>query len=231
MRLAHPLFSRPIRWEENRIPILVVEEPVAYREMLFALQSQSEGENGPFVLSLNFEPLDCGVHLQVLSDYFHLPLESRRLNNQFQMLLQRTLQESFPEQVYNLNQEIQNFLSLLSLELEHPVSFAQVDYVASLLKALKVQPSITEDSAVERLMQYLDLFFSLLPDQCFVLVGARMLFADDELLELYRIAEYKKWRLLLLEHRQPQKQLRAEQYYVLDRDLCELRLDIDRELE
>ena len=80
-------------------------------------------------------------------------------------------------------------------------------------------------------MQYLDLFFSLLPDQCFVLVGARMLFADDELLELYRIAEYKKWRLLLLEHRQPQKQLRAEQYYVLDRDLCELRLDIDRELE
>lgn len=224
MRLSHPLLSRPLRWREGRTPVLVAEPPQTFRQMVFSLAGQARGEDGDFLLSLDYEPLDCAEHLHVLLDYTYLPLDDRRLQNRFQARLQWSVREELAAPSRELQRRITEYLRLVSESLSYPVCFADGEYVLPLLKALKYQPALDGNHPLERLMQYIELYSGLMKDQCFVLVNARSYFTGPELAELYKMAAYQKWRLLLLEQRACEP-LPEEDICILDGDLCELRLD------
>lgn len=66
-------------------------------------------------------------------------------------------------------------------------------------------------------------------NQCFVLVGAHSYFSSSELKELYRMAFYQKWKLLLLEPGVGQI-LPGEDVVLVDEDFCELHLDSSQQL-
>lgn len=89
---------------------------------------------------------------------------------------------------------------------------------------MKCQPVLEGEEPLEQLFHYLTLYHGLLKNQCFVLVGAHCYFSPEELEELYRMAGYQKWRLLLLEP-SAVVPLPGEELCLLDRDLCELRLE------
>lgn len=224
MRLTHPLLSAPIHWQENKTPVLVAENPKLFRQMVFSLAEQAQGEEGEFMLSLHYEPLDCGEHLHVLRDYVHFPLDDRKLQNRFQARLQQIVREELAEETDGLQQAIAGYLEKVVMAMEWPISLSGGEYALPLLKTLKCQPVLDGKEPLERLMQYLDLYHTLLKDQCFVLVGARAYFSSEEMEGFYAMAHYKKWRVLLLEQHRPTP-LPGESYCLLDDTLCELRLD------
>ena len=229
MRLSHPLLSSPLHWQEGRVPVLVAEKPEIFRQLVFSLSAQAQGEEGDFVLSLDYETLDCADHLHVVRDYVCLVLDDRKLQNRFQSRLQWTVREELASPTDALQQQIGQYLQLVAGAMEYPVSFSEGEYVLPLLKALKCQPVLDGVHPLERLMQYIELYSSLMKEQCFVLVDAHAYFSDEELQQLYRMAGYQKWRLLLLEQRLAAP-LPAEDICLLDASLCELRLDSDPEI-
>ena len=224
MRLSHPELTDFICWKENQIPVLVLESPVQYRKTIFELSSQAAGEEGEFVLSLDYEPLDCADHLHVIRDYFSLTLDDRKLQNRFQTLLWQLIWEELAAQTDHLQQEILTYLQTLSLHLDYPVSPLQGDYIQPLLKAVRYQISLEEMEPLEQLMEYIKLYSALMKHQCFILVGAHSYFSSAELLQLYQMAFYQKWRILLIEPKLDQF-LPAEEVILLDQDFCELWLD------
>ena len=229
MRLSHPMLSAPIHWRENRVPVLVVEHPKVYRQFVFSLSRQAEGEDGPFVLSLQYEPLDCGECLRVVRDYAALSLDDRKLQNRFQALVQAVVREELAEKTDHVQHMIAAYLEAVAAAIEYPVTFSDGEYALPLLKALKCQPTLDGEEPLEQLIQYLELCHMLLKNQCFVLVGEHTCFSKEELGELYRMANYKKWRLLLLEPYITMP-LPGEEVCLLDKDLCELRLESDNEM-
>ena len=224
MRLTHPILSAPIHIRENVIPVLIAEHPVFFRRFVLSLSRQAEGEDGEFILSLDYEPLDCGEHLQVVRDYAALSLDNKKLQNRFQALLQSMVRDELQEQTDHLQQMIADYLQTVATAMEYPISFSGGEYVSPLLKALKCQPVLEGEDLLERLIHYLALHHGLMKNQCFVLVGAHCYFSPEELKELYRMARYQKWRLLLLEPCEAVP-LPGEEICLLDRDLCELRLE------
>ena len=140
MRLTHPLLSSPIHWSEGRIPVLILEHPRIFRQLVFELSGQAAGEDGEFVLSFEYETLDCGAHLHVLRDYFSLSLDDRKLQNQFQKVLQFTIREELPEATDHLQQEIVRYLGLIAVQLDYPLSFTEGEYILPLLTAVNCQP-------------------------------------------------------------------------------------------
>lgn len=229
MRLSHSLLSCPVHWQEGRVPVLVAERPEVFRQMVFSLSAQARGEEGEFVLSLDYETLDCAEHLHVVRDYVCLPLDDRKLQNRFQSRLQWTVREELAAPTDALQQQIGQYLQMVAGAMEYPVCFAEGEYVLPLLKALKCQPVLDGVHPLERLMQYIELYSGLMKQQCFVLVDAHAYFSADELRELYRMAGYQKWRLLLLEQRLGAP-LPSEDICLLDDGLCELRLDSGEEI-
>ena len=224
MRLSHPLLSSPLCLNEDAFPVLVLEDPCVFRKFVFELSEQASGETGDFVLSLDFEPLDCAEHLHVLRDYLFLPVDDRRLLNRFQSRLQWTIRELLVSETDHLQQEIADYLQSVTAAVEWPLCFSDGEYVLPLLKALRCQPILDGESLLERLLQYLELYCGLMKNQCFVLVSAHLYFSGAELSELFRMARYEKWRLLLLEQQLPDR-LPEESVCLIDRQFCELRLD------
>ena len=224
MRLTHPLLSSPIHWSEGRIPVLILEHPRIFRQLVFELSGQAAGEDGEFVLSFEYETLDCGAHLHVLRDHFSLSLDDRKLQNQFQKVLQFTIREELPEATDHLQQEIVRYLGLIAVQMDYPLSFTEGEYILPLLKAVKCQPVLDGEGALEQLMQYMELYSGLMSQQCFALVNAHQYFSREELTELYQMANYQKWHLILLEQIQ-MPALSCEDIYLVDQNLCEIRVD------
>ena len=224
MRLVHPLLSAPIHWAENQIPVLIMEDPRIFREMVFDLSMQAVGEDGPFVLSLNYEPLECTEHLQVIRDYVSLPLDDRKLQSRFQAVLHETVRETLQQETDQLDRMIGDYLRSVAATMDYPVSFSGGEYALPLLKAVKCQPVLDGDSPLEQLMQYFELYAGLTKNPVFVLVSAKSYFDDEELGQIYRMANYQKWKMLLLENRSTER-LPWETSYIIDWHLCEIRLD------
>lgn len=224
MRLVHPLLSRPIHFQEGQVQLLIAEDPRIFRELVRELSAQSAGEEGSFVLSLNFEPLDCARHLHVLRDYTNLELEDRKLKTRFSALVQSIAREEMGEASDELAAGVTAYLERLAVKTGMPIAFGQQDFVAALLKAADFRLELEERSLPERLTEHLSVYSALMANQCFVLVGAKAFLNDKELMQLYQMSFYQKWRLLLLEPR-CSKPLTGENPVILDKDLCELRLD------
>lgn len=226
MRLAHPQLSEPITFKENTIPVLILEDPKLFRNWVFALTEQACGEAGPFVLSINYEILDCADHLNVIRDFHDYPLDDRKLSNRFQSLLQAVMREELTQETDQLQNLIAEYLGRVRVEIGYPAEYNDGEYAVQLMKALKFRPSLDDDTDIGKLIGYLDLNAGLLKEQCFILVCAKSYFSSAELQELYKMVIYKKWNVLLVEPC-AHEQLPNESTIILDSNLCELRLDIN----
>ena len=71
MKLTHPLFSAPVRFREDRVQVLVIEAPEAFRKLVAELAAQSEGGEGAFVLSRDDACLKIEDHIHVIFDFIH----------------------------------------------------------------------------------------------------------------------------------------------------------------
>ena len=82
MMLSHYLFSQPIQFDENIVNVLVVENGAFFRELVYALQNESDGSEHGFYLSSGLERLNLSKEAEVLTDFFTLDFASRPITTQ-----------------------------------------------------------------------------------------------------------------------------------------------------
>jgi len=225
VKLMHPMLSSPIVFSEDRIQVLTIENTPLFREIVFELTQQMEDEAGRFVLSKNDRPLDCGVCLQVISDYVHLNTVEKRIQNKLIAALLVQAQDEMPEDTLHFTREVQRYLGKLAAIADYPVSYEQSDNLTEMLKAMEFRVDLKDLPAHEALYEYISLCHRVLKDPCFVLVHAKAFFSPDELRQIYDMVRYKKYNLLLLESHQYPVILDGEEHRLIDDDLCELMLD------
>lgn len=223
MKLAHPALSKPICFKENQIQLLIIESPRMFRQFAFELIAQSEGQEGEFILSLNNDILDCAEHLHIIYDYYHLEPEGKKLHNRFQAEIQSVTKNELLHETLALEESINNYLRHLRL-LCGSAAFEEGQYIPALLKGVKFAPALEDESPLGRLISHISIYNSLMPDQCFILMGAKAIFETEELTQLYTWADYVHCRILLLEPACSQP-LEKENPFILDRDMCEIHID------
>lgn len=131
-------------------------------------------------------------------------------------------QETMAEENFRLSVQLQEYLAKLAALADYPVAYEQSENLLALLKTMDFRVDLEGLPPHETLYEYLSLLDRLLKEQCFVLVQAKAYFSEQELLQLYSMAQYRKWNLLLLEsHTQPRR-LEGERHRLYDADLCEL---------
>lgn len=223
MKLMHPLFSEPIRFREDCVHVLTLENPEAFRALTFDLIRQSEGANGPFVLSIDDRCVDCADHLQIITDYAHLDEIDKRLQTKYLSSIVHTAMERMSAQTRHVTDALQEYLGALSLLCDHPIAFERSENLLSLLKAMDFRVDLSGLSVHEALYERLSLFASLTKQPCFVLIHVKSLLSSRELEQLYQMVLYQKWNLLLVEAADSPCRLPCEKHLLFDADLCELR--------
>lgn len=222
MRLHHPYMQHTLHYQEGHIPLLVVESPRFFREIIEDLTRQVSGEDGVCVLSHSYKPLDISKHLRVIDRYTSYDMKERRLVAKFQEYIRALCKEELVEEGACLEKSIQIYLSSLIQHCSYPLVYEEPSIDHLFIKALGIMPDIYHHDPLERLIDYLDLIHSLIPEQVFLLVRAYEYFEEDEIKVLLGHAQAQKWCLMLLEHHMPERVSDDIDLHVIDKDLCEL---------
>ena len=229
MMLAHILISEPMYFKENSVMVLTIENTRQYREMVTDLIQQSEGEEGKFVLSEDNEPLNPSKYLHIVQDFIHLDIEERRFTNRLQSYLLQIAQQELGEQAQEITDLVESFLQQLSVASEYDMVYEVGERLTQIIKMAGFKVNMKNESAIENLIEHLSVYNGLMKNQCNVLIGAKSWFCREELMQLYKMAFYRKWKLLLIENHQQGPPIPGEEHYIIDKDLCELRLDLNGE--
>ena len=219
----HSLFSEPILFPENKIQVLVLENPQVFRRLASELVQQSEGHEGEFILSRNDVCMDCADHINVFFDFLHRQEMEKRLQTKLVAALLKNAQEILAKESFELGQSIQAYLGKLATIADFPVSYEQTENLSALLKAMDFHVDFNGLSVCEAVYEHIAALNGLLKSQCFVLIHAHEYFSSEELISLYNMAHYRKIPLLLLESHLHEA-LEMEEIRLFDKDMCELTL-------
>lgn len=225
MKLMHPLFSCPIEFTENHIQVLTIEHPVLFRKMLGDVILQSEGKEGEFVLSDAGTCLDPAEALHPIDDYVHLEKVGKKIQIRVLNAVLRTAQEQLTKETMDLSRQIQQYLAMLAVQSEVSIAYEQGENLSALLKAMDVHLDFEGMSFPEALCEHIVVHHKMTKQVCIVLIRAKDVLSREEIMDLYQMACYQKWNLLLLEAHMQEERFPEEVHRLFDRDLCELLLD------
>ena len=225
MRLMHPCLAEPICFTENQIPVLVSENPVLFRSMVRDLCAQAEGGCGAFVLSRNYEVLDCARVLEVVVDHLHPGASSKKLSAKLTTALKRFAQQELQLETTEALEKLYGYIAMLCERFDHPLTFSQEMDMAPILKACGVRLDLEDGELGENLLDYLTACQALCAVECFVLVDLKAYLSAQELDLFYQAVQYRKLNVLVLESHTSVVWHPCEQVRLLDEDLCELALE------
>lgn len=221
IRVAHVHLETALEITEERVQVLVVENPKTFYEMVVDMEARMNGEEGAFAFSVDgksIEPRTCG---ECISDVFHFDLNEKRVLN---ALYKRLEQTAFGHDLSHFNELTSKTVAFLE-EIASQTSFVleydepqPVDY----FKAAGVKFAKTYDSLEEKLICYINALVELLKCEFFVFVNLKSVFDDEQLSRLYEHCRLEQVGLLLLESGKMRPFLPEEKAVIITEDLCEI---------
>ncbi len=219
MTFVFPLLDRPLTFRENRIQVLIIEEPAALREFLEELERQIAGDTGRIVLGENYVPLELSRSALLLTDPLHPETESRKLATKILQSASRAA-EAHEDRILRIMGEINALAEELSLELDFTAAYTALEDPAALLKLMDFHPDRESMELPELLLEWMRLQRLFFGDRLYILYGLKALLTDSELQSFYRSVCYEKYDLLLIEAYQRESQFPEEEVTIIDKDLC-----------
>lgn len=219
MTLFFPLLDEPLRFEENRIQVLIIENPVALRRCLDDLRAQMEGQSGDFVLALRYVPQELSRCAVLLTDPLRPEAETRKLAVRIQQEAARAA-EDHAEKLGFLLAELNALASDLSLELDFSAAFDPLETPEDLIKLFGFRLDRDALSFPELLLEWMRLQRRFLGKRLFILYGLKAFLSREELCCFYRSVFYEKLDVLLIEALQRGEPVKEECVTIIDKDLC-----------
>lgn len=217
-----PWLDRPLRIVENRVHVLVIENPVVLRQTLHELSEQIAGEPGRIVLGVEDAPVELAEAAILISDPLRPWEESRKLANRvFQEAAM--MAEEYPDRVGKVLSSLQELASEVCAALDFPTACTVPVGPEPLMRLLGIRVDVGDLELAELLLETMRVQQRLMGKQLFFLYGVKRLLTREELALFYRSLFYEKLSVVLLESVQCGAQLPGEAVTILDRDLCIIR--------
>ena len=221
MMMSWPLLDRPITWDEESVPLLVVENPKALRRLLETMQGEACSGDGDVVFSDGIKPFDAAKAVELITDPLSLDFSAKQLATKLTQAAMET-GEDFSERLYEITTMLNDVASQIALNMDYDVTFSELDNFTELLKMMKFHPDAEDLPLHERLMEYMRLSRGLLGKKVFVVYGLFELLGAEEFDYLLAEVTGRKFNVLLVEAHQPEPTEHV-QTVIVDKDLCILR--------
>lgn len=218
MILTHSYYLDPIELTEEQPQTLIIERGDYFRSFVSELISQTISGNGEFVLSEGSMMLDLNKNAVVISDILSLEFDSRQIKNR---LIQDLVLDCDETIVNNVVNSLNNLGYSFASKSKHPISFNMNLTVSELVKLLDFRIDTEPYTDIENIFEYISVCSELLGKRLIIIVGLKDLVAEDEYMEFEKMISYKKYTVLLIEHRQHAFD-NSEFSYIIDEDLCSI---------
>lgn len=222
MKLVHPEWEKQIVFDFKSVPIVSIENPTYYYQVVEELYQQTEGKEGSFVLSDDGEILDFRKHVQLLLSPWTMDFSTAVVTKR---LCNRLKEEANNEQHYMktkaVMQHVLSYLQELEQELPIPLTYDWNPDVANLFKAVHVQVDTSDLNVMEKMIEYMKLWTELFGKTCFIFNQFRTYLPKSMQKEFYTCAMEEEIPFLLLEGA-CHDTIEQESCLIIDEDLCQI---------
>lgn len=223
MMLAHPMFSKIIDFKNEMINILIIENQKFLTQLIEDIINQTNGENGDFVLSEDFIPLDMQKHLEIIIDFFNLDINNKKV---LTAIYNKIKKIAYDDENYikteNFKTEAFNYIETLINQTEYPLILDLQFDISGLLKLFDVKIEINSSTFLEKIIDYMSVLYEFLNRKCIVFVNLMSYLDISEIELLYKEIQYKKYNVLFIENSFKTKIGEYENIYIIDEDMCEI---------
>lgn len=222
MILSHEDFEDQIRFEDGLINLLVIENRAEMSKLVGELVRQSEGLDGGFSLFDDIEELEISKALKVIMNPFDLSEQLKDANAGAISILKKSIVgEDNYEKASSLIADIDHFVNCILREEDPRLMVGELPSSAMLLKLMDVHITISCDSVVESICDYISVCRKYTKLRVYVFVNLKSFLSDYETSELYKFAMYEKINLLMVESSE-KSLIECENEIIIDADLCEI---------
>lgn len=205
--------------------ILVIENPVVFAEVIYDLNRQCNGEEGNFVFSENNVSLVPSRTTMLITDYFTLDLNQKKIQN----FLYKKLANAGSE----LDHDKSTFTSIGINLLDKVIDKSIFDHVIydieiswnTIFKCFNIRIEDEDISISEKIIDFIRICRELLDIQLLITVNLKSYLSNTSLVEVYKMANYLGLKLLLLESHEGDT-LPDERCTIIDKDMCVIIKDI-----
>ena len=227
MKLLHKDFNFVFHFKENKSNLLVVEQPAIFLKFVSELtECENEDESG-FVLSENDEILKKKDKLVCVINPLSISLNERILLSKLGEMLKREILST--ELLIEGNQILsilENYMLNVVHSMEWNLIYSDKMDIQSLLKIAEIHFEDTYETLVEKILDYMEVSRGLLDIKCFVFVHLLSYLTEYEIEKFYEYVYYQKINVLLLENRQPNVINTFSDIIIIDKDSCEISLNM-----
>ena len=219
MTLAYPLMNEPIRFTENRVNVLVIENAVELRRFLLCLKEQINGLAGELVLGENGDVIELPKNAFLITDPFAIDFDSKKL-------LTKIAQDAcsagaeFAEDFVCVMAQLNKLAQQISSSLDYEASFDPVGSWDELVKIMGFHIDRETLSFPEQLLECIKLQRLFFGKKLFIFYNLKACLNSEELALFYRSVFYEKLNILLVEDAQRGASNFCENIIIVDKDLC-----------
>lgn len=154
-RIVRPDVFPPFDILGGRANIIAIEKPSALYSFVAELSGQISGENGLIVLSRNGEVLNLSSKAELITQYFPLELNGKRmLNKLYGYFEKKAMSPEMFEEIVKLNTAVNGFMNRLTGGELLDTCFGNVNPV-SLFKAVELKIDDCSCNLEERVIDYM----------------------------------------------------------------------------
>lgn len=223
MKLVHKYLSRPLVLEENKVNVVVIENPDMLTGMIDDMLNEIEEKNERYILSHDDSRIDISKHIELITDVFSLDINDKKfLNKLYADLKTEASNDKFYVKTMELNSMISAYLSDLTDLDGFSVMHEEDGDLSYIFKAFNLRFCDEAVGLCEKVAEYITVCNEFLKKDIFIFVNLKSFINDVEISELYEYAFYKKIHLILLENHCSNNVLTDEDVRIIDNDLCDV---------
>lgn len=209
-----------IKLKENKIAVVVIENPTIWRDIQKSFIKQISGEEMNWILSQEEAEIAWNKYVELILNPLFVDENCKHVSSKFLQSIQNiSVSEKRWLRYQELNRIIHNFFYDIEMELDFDFEIDENIDTAKLARAVGIHIVQEYDTDLERLIKYCILVRDLLKIQVFIFFDLKRFFPKKEIQIFYDEAKGRKWNIILFESGQFNV-LRDEKYFILDKDGC-----------
>lgn len=221
MKLVHPDFFCPIDFEKNKIPVLILENQIIFRNFLEELKNQLRGEEGSWILSEQGNILKLTQYCSMIIDPFSLDINQKKILMSVYSKLEKEVNTT--ELIVRWNTILSSLFHLsdeLMDAVDYELNYRNTIDIIDFFKFLDIRFCKNTESLIELFIDYCNLTREVIGVKLFILINIKAYLTNTELLYLYEQAFYKDYKLLLIESKESEEKNIYENITIIDKDGC-----------
>ncbi|MXP76349.1 type II-A CRISPR-associated protein Csn2 [Lachnospiraceae bacterium WCA-9-b2] len=227
MKLVHKDFHFVFHFKENTRSLLVIEQPRIFLRLVSELTASDCEEESGFVLSENDEVLKKKDKLACIVNPLAISLNERKLLSKLGELLKKEiLSTELLVEGNRIISDLESYVINIVQGMEWGLVYSDKMDIQSLLKLAEIRFDDMHESLVEKILDYMKVSCELLDVKCFVFVHLLSYLTEYEVEKFYEYVHYQKICVLLVENRQPDMVKKYSETIIIDKDSCEIHLDV-----